>query len=499
MGNVIQTNVASIGIQRALNKTSTSLTNNFQRLSTGLRINSAKDDAAGLQISNKLTTQISGLEVATRNANDGISLTQTAEGALQESTNLLQRIRDLSIQSANGSNSNNERAALQAEVSQLIQEVNRISETTRFGSLKLLDGSFGHASFQVGSNANETIDFTIARSSAQTLGTHRVELESLVGTSGLGGLNMSSGPPPNGVPDSTLEISGHRSATVNITSRSSAHRVQDFVNAETETTGVSADARTILRLHTLSDAGSVAFILASDTGNSTSQVNISTTISDTSDLTTLADAINQESSETAITAMLVEGGTAIDLISEVGDDINLWNYNHTANGDFDVDVRNFSNTSSLQSIDFGTSVFNENIRAVGVVRLSSSNTYSVTASSLSLNDVTTAETSTSSNVSDINISTISGSQDAIDVVDGAIAAIGSTRAELGAIQNRMSSTVANLGSIIENVSAARSRIRDTDFASETAKLAKSQVLQEASLSILAQANASRESVLSLLL
>ena len=168
MGNVISTNVASINAQRNLLGTTNSLQTNFQRLSSGLRINSAKDDAAGLQISNSLTSQINGLTVAARNANDGISLAQTAEGALQETTNILQRIRDLSIQSANGTNSASERSALQQEVSQLQQELNRIAETTRFGGRKLLDGTFGTSNMQVGAKANETIQVTIKNDSIMT-------------------------------------------------------------------------------------------------------------------------------------------------------------------------------------------------------------------------------------------------------------------------------------------------------------------------------------------
>ena len=153
MALTVNTNVASLNTQRNLNSSSKGLDTSLQRLSTGYRINSAKDDAAGLQIANRLTSQITGLGVATRNANDGISLAQTAEGALQQSTGILQRMRDLALQSANGSNGATERAALQGEVAQLQQELNRIADTTSFGGRKILDGSFGSQSFQVGANA----------------------------------------------------------------------------------------------------------------------------------------------------------------------------------------------------------------------------------------------------------------------------------------------------------------------------------------------------------
>jgi flagellin len=169
MALTVNTNIASLNTQRNLNTSSKALDTSLQRLSTGSRINSAKDDAAGLQIANRLTSQVNGLGVAVRNANDGISLAQTAEGALQQSTNILQRMRDLSLQSANGSNSDSERSALNAEVAQLTKELDRISNTTTFGGRKLLDGSFGTTSFQVGAAANEMISVGISEMSSSSL------------------------------------------------------------------------------------------------------------------------------------------------------------------------------------------------------------------------------------------------------------------------------------------------------------------------------------------
>jgi flagellin len=181
MGNVIQTNVSSLNSQRNLYGTNNALSTSFQRLSSGFRINSAKDDAAGLQISNKLSSQIGGLTVAVRNTNDGISLSQTAEGALQESTNILLRMRDLAVQSANGSNGANERQALQQEVNQLKQELTRIADTTTFGSRKILDGSFGSEAFQVGANAFETINVTLGNYKANNMGSYRYNLWNAAG------------------------------------------------------------------------------------------------------------------------------------------------------------------------------------------------------------------------------------------------------------------------------------------------------------------------------
>lgn len=173
----VNTNVASINAQRNLSKSSEALGTSMQRLSSGMRINSAKDDAAGLQIANRLTSQVNGLGVAQRNANDGISMAQTAEGAMTESSNILQRMRDLSLQSANGSNDADARKSLQKEVSALQQELTRIAETTKFGGTSLLDGSFGTKQFQVGSNANETINVSLRDVSADAIGAYGVKGE----------------------------------------------------------------------------------------------------------------------------------------------------------------------------------------------------------------------------------------------------------------------------------------------------------------------------------
>ncbi|MCB1762223.1 MAG: flagellin domain-containing protein, partial [Gammaproteobacteria bacterium] len=170
MASVINTNVTSLTAQRNLSRSQSDMATALQRLSSGLRINSAKDDAAGLAISNRFTTQINGLSQAMRNANDGVSLAQTAEGALQESSNILQRIRELSVQSANSTNSAGDRASLQAEVNQLVSELNRISNTTSFNGIKLLDGSFSQQAFQVGSEANQTINVDISGATTSTLG-----------------------------------------------------------------------------------------------------------------------------------------------------------------------------------------------------------------------------------------------------------------------------------------------------------------------------------------
>lgn len=253
MALTVNTNIPSLNTQRNINNTSNALNTSMQRLSTGSRINSAKDDAAGLQISNRLTNQISGLNVAVRNANDGISLAQTAEGALQQSTNILQRMRDLSIQSANGSNSDADRSALQKEVSALQTELTRIAETTTFGGRKLMDGSFGTSSFQVGSNAYETIDVTVKNASANAIGSFQTS--SKAGTTVTSGLvnNLAvpagfgtAGTAPQLTSAGKLSVVGNgQSADITVTGSESAKELATKFDGAIS--GLSATARTVFK------------------------------------------------------------------------------------------------------------------------------------------------------------------------------------------------------------------------------------------------------------
>lgn len=508
MGNVIQTNVSSLGAQRSLSRTNNDLTTTFQRLSTGLRINSAKDDAAGLQISNSLTSQINGLSVAVRNANDGISLAQVAEGALQESTNILQRIRDLSIQSANGSNSSSERSALQQEVAQLQQELNRIAETTSFGGRNLLDGTFGSTQLQVGSQANETIQVTINNARGTNIGANTVNIDGTLNVALTSG--ATSAATTNGVlATEDLTISGNLgSATIDVLVGQTADSVASLVNANTASTGVEATARTQVKLDNLATVGDLYFSIGTtsgdDSGLTTQSASINVSIASTSDLSDLADAINAQAAATGVTAESF--GDNVVLTNEEGRDIFIENYgdatNAAATDTADIDFTALDETgaeSGAAATLVADTTGTDSSKAGGNLTFTSSNGFTVTSAAAGgLFAATTANSSSLSSVASIDIGTQTGAQNAIAVVDAAIEGIDSNRASLGAIQNRLSSTIANLGSIIENVSAARSRIRDTDFAAETAQLAKNQVLQQAGLSVLAQANASSQSVLSLL-
>lgn len=376
----VNTNVSSLNAQRNLNKSSQGLATSMERLASGMRINSAKDDAAGLQISNRMTSQINGLGVAQRNANDGISMAQTAEGAMQSSTDILQRMRELALQSSNGSNSSDDRASLQKEVGALKEELTRIANTTSFGGQKLLDGSFGTKQFQVGSNANETIGMELSSIKAADLGQVKGKTLSIT--------NSEYGKIGDVDETLTFKVSGGSDITVDITT------------------------------------------------------------SDTAD--TFTSKINDALSSSGVT--LTNTGTAIE----------------------------FSATNEVTSFSIASGVATGFLSATSVVSLDE------VISGVDIGSI------------DISGSDGTGAQNALASIDQALKQVDEQRADLGALQNRFGHTISNLSNIQENVSASRSRIQDTDFATETAQMTKNQILQQAGTSILSQANQLPQAALSLL-
>ncbi len=507
MPQIINTNIGSINAQRNLNRSQESLNLSLQRLSSGLRINSAKDDAAGLAISERFTSQIRGTNQAIRNSNDGISVAQVAEGALQESSNILQRIRELAIQSANDSNSASDRQNLQKEVNQLKQELERIATTTSFNGKKLLDGSYSGQQFHIGAFAFETVQVDITNVRNAAIGVQ--ELNSTQAATNTQ-INAAASGTANGVAAQTLSINGaFGDADIALDANSTASTVVDQVNRASEQTGVQATAITYAQLDTLAGAGAgdvVSFDLYSVSGafdaNTSPGATISFTVASVSDLTALADAINAESGTTGVSATLSTSRDQVLLFNANGDDIVIDNFqdsNAAANvtlnfngiretGDYD----DFTNTtpvtlsSSTAQAAVGGSVIFTSSRAFQVNSTDGGNT-------LLANNVSALQ-----DVSLVDISSQRGANDAIAILEGALARLAETRANLGAIQNRLTATISNLENVSENVSAARSRIRDADFAAETAELARSQILQQAGISVLAQANAIPQQVLTLL-
>jgi flagellin len=483
MALTVNTNVAALNTQKNLNKASDSLSTTMQRLSSGLKINSAKDDAAGLQISNRLTSQINGLGVATKNANDGISIAQTAEGAMQESTNILQRMRELALQSANGSNSDEDRNSLQSEYSQLSTELTRIASTTTFGGRNLLDGSFGTSSFQVGANANETINLTLGNVSANRIGSQQATATASAATTSAA-IGAVSG---------TVTVTGGgKSTEVEIASGSSAKSVAKALNGAI--TGLSATASTTAKLGITEGSNA-------ETSGASFTINVGTasaSIVGATSTSELADQLSSNASSLGISVNFNEGSGELSITSSTGENISFGVTTAQA-----TSITGMTMAVQDDEGEFGDDVQIQDSSTVrGTVDLNSSKAYSLTDNTGStvvssyFGSSTTKSELTS--ITDTDITSAKGSQDAISVIDKAISNIDAQRADLGAVQNRFDSTVSNLQSISENSTAARSRVQDADFASETAELTKQQTLQQASTAILAQANQLPSAVLSLL-
>ena len=494
MASTINTNVASLTAQRNLGMSQTSLNTSIQRLSSGLRINSAKDDAAGLAISERFTGQIRGLNQAVRNANDGISLAQTAEGALKASGDILQRVRELAVQSANASNSAGDRQALQAEVGQLVSELDRISKTTEFNGTKLIDGSFGTQQFQVGANANQTIVAATGNLRTNVYGNNQVVAAGTLAAGGTGAVGAFGS---NGVTAGTLAVNGFvGSKNISVASNATASAIADSVNAVKGDTGVVATARTESSL-TFAASGAYSLTLQSD--NSTAQtISFTLSASATADgLSAAVSAINDQSSKTGVTASLDSGGTKILLNNATGNDIQVSDTAAISNAG-NVSVQKLDNAGAAvgAAVTLTADTVADNSLVTGYVTFDSEKSFSVTPDTT--NALATAATSTLKKVSELDITTFAKATDALKTVDSALSFINGERAKLGALQSRFESSIANLQVTSENLSASRSRILDADFAAETANLSRSQILQQAGTAMVAQANQLPQGVLALL-
>ncbi len=736
MPQVINTNVASLNAQRNLDRSQSGLMTSLERLSTGLRINSAKDDAAGLAISNRFTAQINGLNQAARNANDGISLAQTAEGAMGEMTNMLQRMRELAIQSSNSTNSASDRASLQGEVNQLKQELTRIASTTTFNGQKILEGTMSNTAFQVGAEANQTISMSISDTRSTALGSNSVKTDNaqgieaatnrgfigdaakgseigvaqttatngytaetvtssyvnaagttvtdsyttsganltakaiateitanvdgatataynsvtlnnftddstnidmtlngqvidnnggtttlssiaaainanstlqgqgiyatydgsgtgsvtVIATDGIdldfatGGANgttatiditgldgsttetmtgnsdtvtvggrvevmldqgysltssngrlVTAAPTAvkvgevdnsngNGVGAQTLTIDGPQgNASVTVAANTSAADIATAVNANSGTTGVTAEATTTATLDALSADGTISFSLF---GSNSSAASISAAVT-TGDFSNLVTAINKQAGTTGISAALDASDTGkVVLTTTTGDDIKILDFVHSAAVDYQapgttavsgdgssvvaansesINVTGSQGTA-VSLFDGGDENGSDSTIVGGEVTFRSSGAFNVTSDkdgenaidSLFNSKASVANVSSLSSLNEIDISTVSGSNDAVSVIDAALTQIDEVRSSLGAVQNRFESTIASLGVVSENLSAARSRVLDADFAAEMASMTRAQILQQAGVAMVSQANSLPQGVLSLL-
>ncbi|MCP3921038.1 MAG: hypothetical protein GY714_00485 [Desulfobacterales bacterium] len=606
MAITVNTNVPSLTAQRNLLKSGDVQATALQRLSSGYRINSAKDDAAGLAISDRMTSQVRGLNQAVRNANDGISLAQTAEGALQESTAILQRMRELAIQSANDTNSASDRSSLQDEVNQLSSELNRIAETTQFNNRNILDGSFGVAKFHIGAMANQVINIATGDARGTSLGAFQSWVE---GSAEYGTLTELGG--------DELVLNGSKgSADIEIDIRDDAKTISKKINYKIGDTGVSSTARTSFVLSGIEKDQDYKLEIMANGYTGT----IAATVGKDGNLQDLVDSINDQASRTGVVATMNSEGTEINLIDHDGDTIEL-RRTDSVNVDWTVNVNHSdeeSGTKKLKRLDpsleaktvyiytrdeegkiildekgeklrenvtvidkdgnetnvyYGDKVtdmdgsaeldlvtgkpqfwavnandeklylhpdgsgqyiaegemitnddgeeieFEANKTDVGLkvgedreqfnlmsirgyVLMEGEKNFSADEGGVGQNILNKNDKQVQSSkifsVNDVNITTQIGSNDGISVIDKAIGYIDQMRSNLGAYQNRFIATISNLSNVSENISASRSRIQDADYAQETAKLTKAQILQQAGISMLAQANQLPQAALNLI-
>jgi len=404
MASTINTNIASMNAQRNLGLSAGSLSTSMQRLSSGLRVNSAKDDAAGLAIAERMNTQVKGLAVAARNANDGISLAQTAEGALGKVGDMLQRMRELAVQSSNATNSKADRTALQAEVKQLSDEIDRVAKQTSFNGAKILDGSFAGALFQVGANAGENI-------------------------------------------------------TVGALTDSSAEGLANVAYAQSS---VSLSSTTITGYATAIDSTTGSALTITVDGQTTNLGDIKAASSEVERLGQVVSAINAKTADTGVTAFMTKNDDGSFKVELMSSKVN-------------------ATTGAALVPTFGGAFS------------------TATLTGFSAAPALAAATGTATKgIDNVKVDTQKDAWVALKKIDSAIDQVNSARADLGALQSRFENSVGNIEIQAENLSASRGRIVDADFAKETANLSRTQILQQAGVAMVAQANQLPQGVLSLL-
>jgi flagellin len=497
---VINTNISAIAAQNSLRTSGLNQASAMERLSSGIRINNAKDDAAGLAISTRMTANIRGLAAAIRNANDGISLTQTAEGSLASIGDNLQRIRELAVQSANSSNNATDRAALHAEATQLVSEIDRVANNSSFNSIKLLDGSYQDQSLQVGAGneLNDRISITIGSAKASSLGVgggssfSTTVTGSSVGATALvaGGLSVN-GYVVGGANDDGVSSAGSTTSGIAVAAAINAVSGQSGVTAtvqKTEKTGQTATGYT-----TAIDSGNVLI----------NGVNIGAIAAATSQAERggqMTAAINSKSGQTGVIATFNTTTGAVKLVANDGRNISIA-IGANATQAITQSITGLTHTTGATTGNPVESITRSS------VKLTSSNQSGVTVAGVTdaalaaagLAEGYSSSTATAgAGVSTVDLSTASGSQTALSTLDKAINTITEMRASMGAYQNRLAASISNLENSSMNLQASRSRILDTDYAKETTYLAKSQIIQQAATAMLAQANQSAQSVLSLL-
>lgn len=511
MAQVINTNIASLNAQRNLNTSQTATNTALQRLSTGLRINSAKDDAAGLAISERMSTQITGLNQAVRNSNDGISLAQTAESALSQIGTNLQRIRELAVQSRNATNSSSDREALQKEVTQLSAEISRVAKDTSFNGTKLIDGSFNAQAFQVGADQGQTISVAkIANAKVDQLGDWT--------SAGVAATSTGVAPIGNGQTSTTYAITSAdntitlNGATITVagatyTGSSDATAKTAYVAALNTAINTAAGTENTLEGIEASIGTDGKITLTNTAGGNAATVTVTAATGafaglDAGTIATGASGTGTGTLATTATKPFAAVSTGEFTLS--GTDGATYSIEVADAGDAATRLKNLVSAVNAKTGNTGVTASIDG----GKLKLSSEADFTV-GSSLTANEFAaqtglTAGTSTytagvaKTGFADLDISNVEGADNAILAMDAALKSVNESRADLGAIQNRFSSVVSSLQTTSENLSASRSRIVDTDFAAETASLTRAQILQQAGTAMLAQANSLPNNVLTLL-
>jgi flagellin len=489
--SVINTNVSALGAQGSLRKTGLSSATSMERLSTGIRINSAKDDSAGLAISTRMTANIRGMAAAIRNSNDGISLTQTAEGSLSAIQDNLQRIRELAVQSANSGNSTSDRASLNLEAQQLIKEIDRVATNSAFNGSKLIDGSYQNQDFQVGSgnDTSDRIRISIGSAKAASLGT----VGSTTGTSisaGLTGAVTSGALAAGDLAINDYAIGASVSDNTSYTDyTASAISKANAINASSSLTGVTASIKATEQILTVTSTG--AAIAAGDLLINGVDIGALSQADDADGRAAqLVAAINAITSQTGVAA--VNDADEITLTAADGRNITITTADVPAGG-----LSGFAAggvETYYGSIELTSLTGEDTIAITGTTAGLAAIADDLNAGDLEM----TSESITGQTVSAVDISTQSGAQNALSILDEAIDTVTNSRANLGAYQNRFEAAISNLETTSTNLQSSRSRILDTDYAKETTNLAKSQIIQQAATAMLAQANQSAQSVLALL-
>ena len=520
--------VTSLFALHNLHKTERAMGTSIERLSSGKRINHAGDDAAGGAIADRMTAQIKGLNMSVRNASDVLSMAQVAEGALDESSKVLQRIRELAIQSASDLMNGEERLYLQTEANQLISELDRVARDTTFNEIAVLDGTFADRRFQIGSKEREAATVSIGNLRTEKIGNHTVRTDATAGETNLATAALRG--TTDQVADEDFTIHGLLgSKTIDVVANASAMDIAEAVNIAFDSTGVSATASTNLKIQALgTSAGSATLSIGIKGKNATARtisagVTLATAVGG-SDLTNLSNSINAYSAETGVVAVLSADKATIYLTQDEGHDVILsdldWaDVGNAATHELQVtgmDSRLFESDGTTerlsgsavsvydQAYDDGggeTAGFADSVIVSGQVNMHASHTFTVTTDYGDGDDglfESSPGVATLNKVSELSLRSRSKAIDALKMVDKALDKIHMERAKLGAVMSRMDQAIDNLTNVSANTASARSRIVDADMAAEAGNLTKTQILQQSAMAMIAQASKAQQTVLTLL-